>query len=216
MNYEFHITPAISVNLRRLNEEIFSFGEGTPILGVSNLHKDGTPNETVWMTAERASLTGGHSAALYYLANCQNRQGWRRYSRYEPQRMKIKVEYSLDFDPQDFLYIETHFRVTPGEAEKLKVGISRNVITGELIATERCYLSNKFQEFAQTQISLGRKVELCLFDTNVHSDKGWVLVPKKDVGVMSPKAKEQLREDYLKLFVQGVQGPKGKTQWEVS
>jgi len=167
MNYEFHLTVRDPRLVRTLNYGIDTFETGIPTLAIENLGKHGLGITTDWMTAEKASLQGGHTAALRYLVNCQNRKGWHPYTLNDPVRKKIEVEYSTECVPEEYLYIETHFHVTPEEAKTLKTGISRNLFTGKLIATERCYDSSKFHEFAQKHIALSRKVELCLLDTNV-------------------------------------------------
>lgn len=197
MNYEFHLTVSDPRRVRTLNYRIETFEAGTPTLAIENIDKDGFGIATDWMTAEKASLQGGHTAALRYLVNCQNRKGWYRYTMCDPVRKKIEAEYSPECVPEEYLYIETHFHVTPEEAKTLKTGISRNLFTGKLIATERCYDPSKFHEFAQKHIALNRKVELCLLDTNVRHDaeEGWMKVPKK-VGIMSETSRKALSDEW--------------------
>jgi hypothetical protein len=162
------------------------------------------------MTAQKASLNDGHIAALRYLFNSQNKLGWYYGTINEPDRKKIEVEYSPECAPKEYLYIETHFQVSAEEAKELKTGISRNLFSGTLIATERCYESGNFHEFAQRHAALGRKVELCLLDTNVRRDAEgrWMKVPKK-IGIMSEASRKTLSDEYGKVS-------RSRKLWEVS
>lgn len=197
MNYEFHLTVGDPRRVRTLNYGIETFEAGTPTLAIENIDKDGFGIATDWMTAEKASLQGGHTAALRYLVNCQNRKGWHPYTLYDPVRKKIEAEYSPECVPEEYLYIETHFSVSTKEALMRRTGISRNLFTGGLIATERNYTPGYFHSFAQFHSSEGRKIELCLLDTNVRHDaeEGWMKVPKK-VGIMSETSRKALSDEW--------------------
>lgn len=215
MRYEFHLTNDAR-SVRSLNQKMDAFRQGTPILAIDNLDKEGYLIDTHWMTAEKASLQGGHVAALRYLSNCQNAKGWYQYTTCNPYRMKIEAEYDDTCVPEEFLYIETHFSVTPEEAQKRSEGISRNVFSGELIATERCYDPSKFRDFYQCHSGLmGRKVELCLYDTGVNQDaeEGWMKVPK-NLPSMSALSYKSLSNELGKIFKRGISA-KVKF-WEVS
>lgn len=167
------------------------------------------------MTAERASLKG-HLQALRFLQNSYFRNGWVRNSASAPDRMKIEVEYSSGIEPLDHLYIETHFSVNSREALPSGVAFSRNLLSGKVIATDRCYDPKLFHDFAQSHQKLGRKVELCLFDSNVQHDSkyGWVKVPKK-IGQVSEKLGQELCQEVNKLFRQFAR-PKGGLDWPVN
>lgn len=210
MKYEFHLTAGNPRLVRTLNYGIETFEAGTPILAIESIDKDGLGIATDWMTAQKASLNGGHIAALRYLFNSQNKLGWYYGTTNEPYRKKIEVEYRTDCVPEEYLYIETHFQVSAEEAKELKTGISRNLFSGTLIATERCYESGNFHEFAQRHAALGRKVELCLLDTNVqHDAEGqWMKVPKK-IGTMSEASRKTLSDEYGKVS-------RSRKLWEVS
>jgi hypothetical protein len=202
--------------VKGLNRELNSFEAGVRTLGIENLSEEGFSREVVWMTCERAELTGGHPAALRFLANCQNNKGWYSGTSLCPIRLKIEVECSAGFDPNEYLYIEAHFPVTSEEASEIRKGISRNLVSGELIGTERSYNPSEFLEFFQKHFEKGRKVELCLFDSNVQEDGGWIPVPngKKKLysfGPMSPSTMKTLHDDYTRIFRNG-----SKKLWEVS
>lgn len=204
MNYEFHITPAHDSLIRRLNAELEPFEEGSKILCIDNLDEEGYQYERVWMTTDKATLSGGYPSALQYLSNLRNSRGWYKYSGNWVSRMKIECHCSEDPDPEDFLYAEVHFQVTSQEAVEIKTVISRNALSGELIATERCYNPDEFKDFQAKQSSLGRKVEFCLFDDNVTEDKGWLRLPKK-IGnsPMSAKMMKVLHNENVRLFKNG-------------
>lgn len=208
--YEFHITVGHPRLARELNAEINSFAKGTPVLAIQNLDQEGSLIRTDWMTAEKASLKGGHLAALHFLSNSQTAKGWLTYTTNAPERMKIEAEYNDSISPDEYLYIETHFAVTSEEARRQGTGISRNLFTGELIATERCYDSLKFHEFAQEHSSFGRKVELCLYDSNVSMDSEakWMRVPK-NIGKMSARSSKIVSNEHVKIFDRGIRPPQG-------
>ena len=202
MNCEFHLTVGDSELVRYLNAKNNCFRQGTNTLAIENLNEHGYPVSSVWMTAEKASLRWDHSAALRYLADCQNTKGWHNHTVYEPVRSKIEVEYSPECILREYLYVETHYTVTSREAESIPRDdrsksnirrLSRNLYTGKLIATERCYSQSLFRDFIETHSKLNRKVELCLLDTNVQHDAegGWMKVPK-DIGIMSEVTRENL------------------------
>lgn len=205
MHYEFHLTVGDPRLVRSLNTEKNWFTKGTPTLAIENLDEKGFPAFTDWMTAEKVSLQGGHIAALRYLANCQNEKGWHNYTIYEPIRLKIEVEYTPESNLKEYLYVETHWSVTPEEAihiskryrSRLKnYRLSRNLYSGKLIATERCYSQSQFREFIKKHANLDHKVELCLLDTNVRHDaeEGWMRVPKK-IGIISETARKTLSDE---------------------
>lgn len=196
--YEFHLT-APRRTILYLNSERENLSQGIPILAVENLDSDGLTLERNWMTCAKASLQEGHSSALHHLFNLQADLGLRDHTRFEPIRKKIEVEYRADLDPEEFIYIETHYRVSEEEAKELKSGVSRNLFSGKVIATERCYDPKEFHRFAETHSH--RKVELCLYDSEQSLDAvgRWLRVPEKPE-VMSDKTRKALSNDYGKLF----------------
>lgn len=151
------------------------------------------------MVSCKKSLTGGHSSALHYLFNLQHDIRCPEKTSESPIRKKIEVMYTEDCDPEEYIYIETHCQISAKDAEVRKRGISRNLISGELIATERCYDPKLFHRFAE--VHSRRRVELCLFDDNqkLDSREGWLKVPKI-TRVISEKSYRSLSNTYEKLF----------------
>lgn len=200
MNYEFHITDGDHRYIRNLNCSLNSFEEGTPITGIENLDEKGFTVFTDWMISERAVIASGHEAALEFLQRSFFRNGWRLSPPCKPNRLKIEVQYDDDINPQEYIYIETHFNVDSNQASKLSKGISRNIISGELIATERSYSCIEYKEFAENHLKKGHRVELCLFDSNVQHDSSWIHVPKR-TSIFSPLTYPKLMPVYKQLFV---------------
>lgn len=199
-NYEFHITGGRSqvLHLNSWGEE--GFFQGTLILAVDNLDSNGLSIRKDWMTCFRARLRGGHSSALHQLFNLQQDLGFYQYTTLAPHRVKIEVEYQPDLDPEDYIYAETHYHVSEEEAARIKVGISRNLFSGKLIATERCYDQKGFTRFAEAHSH--RKVELCLLDSDVSLDSEgkWLKIPKNSGRVLSEGSWKSLSNVYGKLF----------------
>lgn len=209
-NYEFHLT-APRRTILYLNSEMENLAQGVPILAVENLDSEGITLDVNWMTCARASLQGGHSSALHYLFNLQADLGLREHTTLKPIRKKIEVEYRADLDPEEFIYIETHYQVSEEGAKELKSGISRNLFSGKIIATERCYDPKQFHSFAETHSH--RKVELCLFDSDqsLDAEGKWLKIPK-NFKMMSDKTGKALSNDYGKLFTNFHRNTK---RWEV-
>lgn len=66
------------------------------------------------------------------------------------------------------LYLETHF-----ESSNFELPTSKNVLKNKLIATDRELNKDRYSDFLSLHQSLGREIEMCLYDTNMTSDKEW-------------------------------------------
>ncbi len=175
-NYEIHVTgPKRWVT--GINQELEPFGTGVPILGIHLLDSEGQANAGEdWMTAEKASFNS-HQDAYSYLKKFLGISERSSAFNQTFYRRKIEVQYQEGMDLSKYLYVETHFPVTPEEAPNIGLPISRNILTGKLIATDRVYDPGQFQNFVDKYKD--NKVELCLFDSNVRHDDHWIEVPKK-------------------------------------
>lgn len=80
-------------------------------------------------------------------------------------RVKIETPYYEHYVDKS-LYIESHF--TPINNS---LPVSRNVKSGKLMATDRCYYKESYCNFREKYKNA--EVELCLFDTFVEEDKDW-------------------------------------------
>ncbi len=82
-------------------------------------------------------------------------------------REKIETPYYEHYKNQS-LYMESHF-----VNDEMKLPTSRNVRKKDLLATDRTYNLNEYDNFKKQYSKEGVELELCLFDTFVEEDLDW-------------------------------------------
>jgi hypothetical protein len=196
MNCEMHVTtdgptPLLSLNRHTLG----AFEQGYSLVGFEPLDKDGMGGGGLdfehWMVNiryERPSLI----EAIDSLAS----KGFPKDCVFRPVRVKIEVEYCEDINPEDALYLETHFDVTPEEAKAFGLPVSRNIMTGKLSATDRCYDNTQFRNFALRNTNMGRKLEYCVLDSCLDYDEYWI--------EGTPKLKSPISTNFSKAYTKKV------------
>ena len=80
-------------------------------------------------------------------------------------RIKIESPFYRHYVDRS-LYMEMHSTPTDN-----KLPISRNAKSKRLMATDRCYNKDKYQDFMEYYKN--QEIELCLYDTFVDEDKDW-------------------------------------------
>ena len=158
-----------------------------PILALEKLDINGFTLEEEWMTALKMSLES-YDDALNFLNRFKS---FFKYPLFRSPfakspifRLKIETPYHSELNPEDYLYLETH---SPAEFDNgpFEGGYSRDLFSGKILQTERCYDSELFHDFASRNSN--RKLELCLLDTYVGKDADWIHVPlnlrKRGIGV---------------------------------
>lgn len=209
--YEFHITGSqdqiLSINADGLDLEespgcFETVSHNIPVLALGKISPNGGGIVDVeWMTAHRADLEN-HEKAIEYLRDFAVFCGFRGFtslSRCHAERMKIETPYQEGINPEEYLYAECHYPIEYlSEVDDYK-GLSKDVLKGTVIKTERCYNPAQFHSFAQKHS--GKKVELCLLDSNVEMDEDWMYVPKKKNG--NPAATASLYPIFRKFLLQG-------------
>lgn len=209
--YEFHITGSqdqiLPINADGLDLEespgcFETVSHNIPVLALGKISPNGGGIIDVeWMTAHKAHLET-HEEAIEYLGNFAVFCGFRGYtslSRCRAARMKIETPYHPGIDPEEYLYAECHYPLEYLTEVDDYRGLSRDVLNGKVIKTERCYNPAQFHSFAQKHS--GKKVELCLLDTAVEMDKDWLDVPKKKNG--GPAVAAPLYPIFKKFMLQG-------------
>jgi hypothetical protein len=88
------------------------------------------------------------------------------YSDFFPS--KVETPYDNSLNMEEFKYIETHLNSLDNNLPK-----SRNIITNEIISTDRTYNFKEFESFAERYNT--SKVELCVMDTNIYHDHNWFM-----------------------------------------
>jgi hypothetical protein len=110
------------------------------------------------------------------LNECGFQGGVHSLSQSQVIRKKVEVPYSTEINTEDYIYIECHYSLFRDGASDSGEGLSRNLMSGDILRTERCYDQKEFHNFAIKHSH--RKVELALLDTNPLRDAGWVPLPK--------------------------------------
>jgi hypothetical protein len=99
------------------------------------------------------------------------------FNRTTLNRVKIEREFKPEF-PHRGIYIETHFDLPddlPTESFR-GYNVSRNLFTGKLAGTKRSY-NKPYTDFASE--NEGKKLEVCILDTNISHDAKWIHVPNQ-------------------------------------
>lgn len=198
--YEFHITGEDRL-IERVNYEINRLYHGLPILILEKLDEEGFLIETEYMSACKGKFDN-HTEAIKHLPNIVKSYGLGngKGKEYGVHRKKIETVYRTDINPEEYLYIECHY--SPGNSGEIKPqrGLSRNLFTGQIILTERCYDHSQFHAFAEQHSD--KKVELCILDTFVDKDGDWLDVPKKKKGYPAvTEALMQSNKDLLRKIL---------------
>lgn len=168
--YEFHIT-APKEAIMMLNTSPYPAMQQIPVVAFELLNYKKEVVQIDWMTSYKASfdrdeLAIGH---IGYLLS--------HFNRTNIYRVKIEREFKPEFS-HGGVYIETHFDL-PGDLtmESLRgYNVSRNLFTGELAGTKRSY-KKPFTDFASE--NEGKKLEVCILDTNISHDAKWIHMPNR-------------------------------------
>lgn len=162
--YEFHIT-AYQSSIKELSKY------DIPFIGIEALAPSGVAVQWDWMTSYSDFFPSKESAINYIGVLLEKIKFTPIY------RVKIETPYDNKLNLEEFGYIETHLNSIDNNLPK-----SRNIITNELISTDRTYNIKEFKSFAERYKS--SKVELCVMDTNVYHDHHWLgfydSIPKFD------------------------------------
>lgn len=87
----------------------------------------------------------------------------------EIERVKIECPYYSHYSG-DSLYMESHWNIT-NHSDILKYPISHNINKENILATDRMYNHNEYDNFRKKHNY--HEIELCLYDNNIHWDKNW-------------------------------------------
>ena len=167
--YEFHIT-APKEAIVMLNTSPYFAIQQIPVIAFELLNHRKEVLQVDWMTSYKASfytdeLAIGH---IGYLLS--------HFNRSNIYRVKIEREFKPEF-ANSGIYIETHFDLPDPSAESFRgYNVSRNLFTGELAGTKRSY-RKPFTDFASE--NEGKKLEVCILDTNISHDAKWIFVPNQ-------------------------------------
>jgi hypothetical protein len=167
-NYEFHIT-APKDAIVMLNTSPLALQQ-IPIIAFELLNQGKEVIQTDWMTSYKASF-GSDELAIGHIGYLLS-----RFNSTNIHRVKIEREFKPEL-PHSGIYIETHFDLPedlPTESFRSH-SVSRNLFTGELAGTKRRY-KKTFTDFALE--NEGKKLEVCILDTNISHDAKWIYVPK--------------------------------------
>ena len=168
--YEFHIT-APKESIMMLNTPPYPAIQQIPVVAFELLNSKKEVVQIDWMTSYKASfdrdeLAIGH---IGYLLS--------HFNRTNIYRVKIEREFKPKF-PCSGIYIETHFDLPddlPTESFR-GFNVSRSLFTGKLAGTKRSY-EKPFTDFASE--NEGKKLEVCILDTNISHDAKWIHVPNR-------------------------------------
>jgi hypothetical protein len=153
--YEFHIT-AYESSIRALTSH------NIPIIGIEALTPGGFAVQWDWMTSYSDWFPSQESAINYIGTLLKKIESTPIF------RVKVETPYDSSLDLKEFKYIETHLSEIDNNLPK-----SRNIITDEIISTDRVYNFNQFESFAEKYQQ--SKVELCVIDTNIYHDYSWFM-----------------------------------------
>lgn len=163
--YEFHIT-AYESSIRELSKY------DIPFIGIEALAMSGIAVQWDWMTSYSNFFPSKESAINYIGVLLEKIKNTPIY------RVKVETPYESDLNFEEFRYIETHLNSVDNNLPK-----SKNIITNEIISTDRTYNFKEFKSFAERYRT--SKVELCVMDTNVYHDHNWFRfydsIPKLDL-----------------------------------
>ena len=153
--YEFHIT-AYESSIRELKRY------DIPIIGIEALSPSGYAVQWDWMTSYSDFFPSQESAINYIRVLLKKVKFTPIY------RVKVETPYDNSLNMEEFKYIETHLNSLDNNLPK-----SRNIITNEIISTDRTYNFKEFESFAERYNT--SKVELCVMDTNIYHDHNWFM-----------------------------------------
>jgi len=168
--YEFHIT-APKEAIVMLNTSPHSALQQIPVIAFELLNHRKEVVQVDWMTSYKASFDGDE-LAIGHIGHLLS-----HFNRTTLNRVKIEREFKPECADSG-IYIETHFDLP----DNLPMGsfrgynVSRNLFTGKLAGTKRSY-KKPFTDFASE--NEGKKLEVCILDTNISHDAKWIYVPNR-------------------------------------
>jgi hypothetical protein len=168
--YEFHIT-APKEAIVMLNTSPYFAIQQIPVIAFELLNQRKEVIQVDWMTSYKASFDSDKSAIghIGYLLS--------HFNRTTLNRVKIEREFKPEC-ANSGIYIETHFDLPddlPVESFR-GYNVSRNLFSGKLAGTNRSY-KKPFTDFASK--NEGKKLEVCILDTNISHDSKWIYVPNR-------------------------------------
>lgn len=164
--YEFHIT-APKEAILMLNAAPFPVAP-IPVVAFELLNSKKEVVQIDWMTSYKTSFDRDEQA-IQHIGFMLT-----RFNQTPIHRIKIERNFIPD-SPGSGIYIETHFDL-PSDLESFRgYNVSRNLFTGKLAGTKRSY-EYPFTDFVSE--NEGKKLEVCIMDTNISHDSKWIYVPK--------------------------------------
>lgn len=168
--YEFHITAPKEAIVRPNSYHYYSLQQ-IPVIAFELLNHRKEVVQVDWMTSYKASFDGDE-LAIGHIGHLLS-----HFNRTTLNRVKIEREFKPECADSG-IYIETHFDLP----DNLPMGsfrgynVSRNLFTGKLAGTKRSY-KKPFTDFASE--NEGKKLEVCILDTNISHDAKWIYVPNR-------------------------------------